>query len=82
MAIEDGAKDRVLRGLELAKVHSPRLPRHPHFAIGPVIGASATLFTHQHIDKMSDAEMELDDKQLNWTFSAGLLGRFDVFAAR
>ena len=80
LGIEDGDNDRALTGLELAKVQvgvDYRLS--PHFAIGPVIGASATMFNHQYDDKMSDDAMEIDGKEVNWTFSAGLLGRFDTF---
>ena len=76
----DTARTLTLTGVELAKVQVGADYRiSPRFAIGPVIGASATMFDHKYYDKMSDDAVELDDKQVNWTFSAGLLGRFDVF---
>jgi hypothetical protein len=40
------------------------------------------MFDHQYYDKMSDNAVELDAKKVNWTFSAGLVGRFDVFGTR
>ena len=83
LGIRSGDRDLALTGFELAKVQvgvDYRVNRQ--FAIGPMIGASATLFTHQHEDVMSDDGMELDDKKVNWTFSAGLIGRFDVFGTR
>ena len=79
LGIEDGDKDRALTGLELAKVQVGLDYRlSPRFAIGPVLGASATMFNHQYDDTMSDDAMAIDDKAINWTFSAGILGRFDT----
>jgi hypothetical protein len=80
MGIEDGEDDRALTGFEIAKVQlgvDYRLS--PTFAIGPVIGASAAMFNSQYDDVESEVAMEIDDKQLNWTFSAGVMGRFDAF---
>jgi len=80
LGIENGDDHLALTGFELAKVQVGVDYRvNGHFAIGPVIGASATMFTHRTEDVMSDDALELDDKKVNWTFSAGLVGRFDVF---
>jgi hypothetical protein len=82
MGIEDGDNDRALTGLELAKLQvgiDYRLS--PRFAIGPVISASAAMFNTQYDEKMSDDAMALDDRQINWTFTAGVLGRFDAFGS-
>lgn len=82
MGIEDGETDHALTGLELGKFQVGVDYRvSPRFAIGPVIGASATLYTHAYDDVMSDDGVELDDKKVNWTFSAGFLGRFDAFGS-
>lgn len=72
-------RTRTLTGLELANVQVGVDYRiNSHVALGPVIGASATRFDHQYFDKMSDASAPLDDQRINWTFSAGVLGRFDL----
>ena len=73
--------DRSVLGVELAKVQlgvDYRVSRS--FAIGPVIGASATMSTHENTPMTSGYET-IDDKKLSWTFTAGLLGRFDLLAA-
>ena len=46
-----------------------------------MIGVSATQFNTQYDDKMSDDAMNIDDKEINWTFSVGVLGRFDMLGA-
>jgi hypothetical protein len=76
----DNTRTLTLTGLELASVELGVDYRvTPRFAIGPVIGASATMFDHKYYDKMTDEAVALDDKKVNWTFTLGLLGRFDVF---
>jgi hypothetical protein len=50
------------------------------FSIGPVIGASATLYGATKTPMTEFAE--LDDKGINWTFSAGVAGRFNAFGTR
>ena len=82
MGIEDGDNDRALTGLELAKLQVGLDFRiSPRFAIGPVIGASAAMYNHQYTDAMPDDAMELDGKKINWTFSVGVLGRYDAFGS-
>lgn len=78
LALEDGDDKRTLTGVELARIQlgvDYRLS--PRFAIGPVIAASASLFDRQYIGDSDDA-MELHDQRVNWTFSAGVLARFDT----
>lgn len=83
MGIEVGDRDQALTGLELAKVQVGLDYRiSPRFAIGPVIGTSATVYRTQYDDAMSDNARDIDDKSVNWTITAGVLGRFDVFGTR
>lgn len=75
-------RERALTGLELAKVQVGLDYRvSPRFAIGPVLGASASMYSDIHDDAMSEDPIAIDDKDINWTFSLGVLGRFDVFGA-
>ncbi len=74
--------ERTVIGVELAKAQLGvdfRVNRS--FAIGPVIGASATLNTHEDTS-MTSAFEEIDDKKVSWTFTAGVLGRFDLLGTR
>ena len=83
MGIEVGDRDQALTGLELAKIQVGLDYRiNPRFAIGPVIGTSATVYRTSYDDAMSDNARDIDDKSVNWTVTAGVLGRFDVFGAR
>ena len=43
-----------------------------------MIGASATMFTQEYDDSMSDRGKDIDDKQVNWTFTAGSHARIYV----
>jgi hypothetical protein len=81
MAIDTGdGVERALTGLELAKVQVGLDYRlSPRFAIGPVLGASATMYRSLHDDTMSDDPIAIEDQDINWTFSLGVLGRFDAF---
>lgn len=80
LGIEDGDNDRALTGLELAKVQVGVDYRFSKsFAIAPVIGASASVFNHQYDD--NDDAMRIRDREIHWTFSAGLLGRFDTLGS-
>lgn len=80
LGIENGDTDRGLTGLELAKLQVGVDYRvSPGFAIGPVIGASAAMFNNYYDDVESDDAMEINDREVNWTFSAGVMGRFDAF---
>jgi len=81
MGIEDGANDRALTGAEARIQIGADYRISPSFAFGPVIGAGATVYTHEYDDTMSDEAQEIDDKKVNWNFSAGLQGRFDAFGS-
>ena len=73
---------RTVIGVELAKAQlGVDFRVNPSFAIGPVIGASATLNTHEDTS-MTSAYQEIDDKKVSWTFTAGVLGRFDLLGTR
>jgi len=68
-------------GFELAKAQAGvdfRVTRS--FYVGPTIGASATLFTHENTD-MTEGYDAIDDQRVNLMFTAGLQGRFDVLGA-
>jgi hypothetical protein len=81
MAIENGDDERAFTGLEVARLQlGLDIRRSARFAWGPVIGVSATQFNTQYDDAMDHA-MDIRDKQINWTFSVGVLGRFDTFRA-
>lgn len=74
--------ERTVIGVELAKAQLGVDYRvSPSFAIGPVIGASAAMYTHEETSMTSGYEA-IDDKKVSWTFTAGLLGRFDVLGTR
>jgi outer membrane protein W len=68
-------------GVELARVQAGVDFRiDEDFSIGPMIGASASLYGAEKTS-MHDFE-EIDDKGIHWAFSAGLVGRFNAFGAR
>lgn len=68
-------------GAELARVQLGLDVRiNEDLAIGPVIGASASLYGAQR-DPMHDF-VELDDKGIAWTLSAGIAARFNAFGSR
>lgn len=82
MAIESGGDERAFTGLEIARLQvGLDIRRSSRFAWGPVIGVSATQFNTQYDDEM-DVELDIDDKELSWTVSVGVLGRFDMFAVK
>lgn len=68
-------------GVELARVQlGADFRLTESFAIGPVIGASASLYGAIRTPDRDFAE--LDDKGVNWTLSAGVAGRFNAFGKR
>ncbi len=81
MAIEDGAKDKGLTGVEGRIQIGADYRVSPRFAFGPVIGVSAATYTHTYDDVDSDESMEISDKKVHWNFTAGLQGRFDLFGS-
>jgi hypothetical protein len=83
--IDDDARERakpsLIVGVELARLQVGFDYRvSPDFAVGPVFGASASLYGAQKTPMGGFAE--LDDKGVNWTFTAGLGGRFNAFGKR
>ena len=78
----DDRLDSELQGIELAKLQVGVDYRiDSSFAIGPVASASATMFTHERTSAMSDFAA-IDDKDISYSVSIGLLGRFDFFGSR
>jgi hypothetical protein len=72
----------VLVGAELARVQlGVDFRLDENFALGPVIGATATLYGAQK-DAMQDDFKELDTKGITWGLSAGIAGRFNAFGSR
>jgi hypothetical protein len=77
LALKDGDDERNLTGVELARIQAGLDFRiSPRFALAPMIAASASMFNNVTMGDSDDA-MSIRDKQVNWTFSAGILGRFD-----
>ncbi|KAB2897636.1 MAG: hypothetical protein F9K40_12555 [Kofleriaceae bacterium] len=76
---EDGYT--ILVGAELARVQlGLDLRVNEHIALAPVVGATATLYGAQKTPMADFAE--LTDKGIEWTFSAGVAGRFNVLGTR
>lgn len=66
-------------GIELAKVQAGVDFRvTPSFYVGPTIGATATLYTHEDT-AMTDGYESIDGKKVNLMFTAGVQGRFNIF---
>lgn len=69
------AEDDDLVGIELARLQLGVDYRvTPAISIGPVLGASASMFL-AHDDGMTDGFDEIDDKAVNWTITTGLRAR-------
>ncbi len=72
------ALDRTLFGVELLDARAGvdyRLAKW--FAIGPAVGVSITMYTHE-ADNTHRGYRSIDDKDINLTITAGIQGRFDV----
>jgi hypothetical protein len=77
LALKDGDDERNLTGVELARIQAGLDFRiSPRFALAPMLAASASMFNNVTMGDSDDA-MSIRDKQVSWTFSAGILGRFD-----
>jgi hypothetical protein len=74
----DDGTERALQGIELTRVQigvDYRLT--PTFALAPFMGASAAMFLAE--DTMtSSGYQQIDHTEVNWSVSAGLMGRFDI----
>lgn len=79
--VEEDDGHSLAIGVELARVQAGIDFRvSEDFSLGPVVGASAQLFGAQRTP-MQDFS-EIDDKGIQWTFSAGVGGRFNAFGTR
>ena len=73
-------REQSFTGLELAKLQVGLDYRvSPRFAIGPVLGVSASMYRTQYDDAMSENARNIDDKSVNWTIALGVQGRYDAF---
>jgi hypothetical protein len=73
---QSATDQRDLFGIDAARVQAGIDFRvTPTFAIGPVLGASLTKFVWDK--RMDDEWNEIEDRDLNVHFNAGLMGRFD-----
>jgi hypothetical protein len=79
----DNETERALHGIELTRVQVGVDYRiSPTFALAPYMGASAAMFIAEDTMATNGYE-EISNNELNWSFTAGLLGRFDIpFAGR
>jgi hypothetical protein len=70
--------ERALHGIEMTRVQLGIDYRvAPTFALAPYIGASASMFIAE--DTMStNGYEEISSNEVNWSFTAGLMGRFDI----
>jgi hypothetical protein len=79
----DAETERSLHGIEMTRVQFGVDYRiSPTFALAPYMGASAAMFVAE--DTMStNGYEEISSNEVNWSFTAGLMGRFDLpFGAR
>jgi outer membrane protein W len=75
---ENNTNTTALRGIDLARVQvgvDYRISKS--FAIAPVIGATATMYFDQRTP-MATGFHDIDDRNVSWMFTGGLLGRFDL----
>jgi len=78
--IEDG-NYTIGVGAELARLQvGADFRLDENVALGPVLGASASLYGAEK-QPMEDFH-ELSDKGINWTFTAGIAGRFNLLGTR
>lgn len=70
--------ERTLQGIEMTRVQLGVDYRvAPTFALAPYLGASAAMFIAE--DTMSsNGYDEVSSNDVNWTFTAGLMARFDL----
>ncbi len=81
LLIENDDGTSITVGAELARVQlGTDFRLNEDVAIGPVIGASASLYGAAKPPMQEFAE--LSDKGINWTFTAGVAGRFNAFGTR
>lgn len=82
LQLDDAGQSTTMIGTELARLQlGVDFRMSEDFALGPVIGASASMYQAQRTPMTSDYEA-IDDPGLTWTFAAGVFGRFDAFGSR
>ena len=70
--------ERSMHGIEITRVQFGVDYRiSPTFALAPYMGASAAMFIAEDTMATTGYE-EIASNEINWTFSAGLLARFDL----
>jgi outer membrane protein W len=75
---DNAGGEHVRFGLDVARLQAGVDYRiTPTFALGPVVGVSATTFLREY-DGMTDSSSDIDDPSLSFHVHAGLLGRFDT----
>jgi hypothetical protein len=79
LTVGNTSEDKLtLRGLDLARLQLGVDYRiNPKFAIAPFIGAAATLYLDKDTP-MSRGYVATTERELSWTFTGGLLGRFNL----
>jgi hypothetical protein len=78
---ENSTNDHMLFGFDLARLQAGVDYRvTPTLSIGPVISATATTFIKED-NVMTDGYRDINDRSVNFNFSAGLMGRFDTLAS-
>lgn len=78
----DKETEQYLTGFDVARLQLGVDYRiAPSIALSPYVGASATVFVGKGTE-MEDSYDELDDKKLNFSFTGGMMGRFDIGGTR
>jgi hypothetical protein len=78
----DKKTEKYLTGFDFARLQVGVDYRiTPSFALSPYAGAAATVFVGTG-NEMDNSYKELDDKKVNFAFTGGLMGRFDLGGSR
>jgi hypothetical protein len=78
----DAGTEVALQGIELTRIQAGIDYRFsPSFALTPYIGAGASIFL-QKDDMNTKGYESISGKELNWSFTGGLMARFDVLGTR
>jgi hypothetical protein len=78
MWLDQPGEDTVLQGVDLLNLRAGVDYRYDKdFALSPYVGIAATKYLSESSGR-TDGYEEIDDKQIDWTFNAGVQMRFDV----
>lgn len=78
----DAGTDQELRGIDLARVQAGLDYRLTSgVALTPYVGATATMFLAKE-DAMTSGFDQIDNRKVNFSFTGGLMARFDMFGSR